>query len=149
MSMRAQGANYKTEPIYEYGLYDGEHLAMCEIEPARNRVREWVVGLSSLKMGPKRLLKSIQELDTPARAVIACGQLIKETHRWDFRMPTAQQVLAYNLELIESPSIKNGVVLNIVRKEQPIKRQSNNDDDGYLYEQVTHTYTAGIFVKGK
>lgn len=145
--MRAQeGKNYKTEPMYEYGLYDGEHLAMCEIEPAKDRVREWVVGLS-LKMGPKRLLKSIQELDAPARAVIACGQLIKEVHRWDFRMPTVQQVFAYNLQLIESPSIKNGAVLNIMKKEQTIKRQSNND--GYLYEQVTYTYTAGVFVRGE
>lgn len=139
--------NYKTEPMYEYGLYDGEHLAMCEIEPAKDRVREWVAALS-LKMGPKRLLKSIQELDAPARAVIACGQLIKEVHRWDFRMPTVQQVFAYNLQLIESPSIKNGVVLNILEKEQPSKRQSSNND-GYIYEQVTHTYTAGVFVRGE
>lgn len=147
MSMRAPEVTYKTEPMYEYGLYYGEHLAMCEIEPAKDRVREWVVGLS-LKMGPKRLLKSIQELDAPARAVIACGQLIKLVHRWDFRMPTVQQVFAYNLQLIESPSIKNGVVLNILEKEQPSKRQSSNND-GYLYEQVTHTYTAGIFIKGE
>ena len=145
MSMRAPGVNYKTEPMYEYGLYDGEHLAMCEIEPAKDRVRDWVAGLS-LKMGPKRLLKSIQELDAPARAVIACGQLIKESHRWDFRMPRVQQVFAYNLELIESPSIKDGAILNIIKKEEPVKRQSSNND-GYLYEQITHTYTAGVFVR--
>lgn len=147
MSMRAPEVTYKTEPMYEYGLYYGEHLAMCEIEPAKDRVREWVVDLS-LKMGPKRLLKSIQELDAPARAVIACGQLIKLVHRWDFRMPTIQQVFAYDLQLIESPTIKNGAVLNIIKKEEPVKCQSSNND-GYLYEQITHTYTAGIFVKGK
>lgn len=147
MSMRAPEVTYKTEPMYEYGLYYGEHLAMCEIEPAKDRVREWVVDLS-LKMGPKRLLKSIQELDAPARAVIACGQLIKLVHRWDFRMPTVQQVFAYDLQLIESPTIKNGAVLNIIKKEEPVKCQSSNND-GYLYEQITHTYTASIFVKGK
>lgn len=145
--MKSQGANYKTEPMYEYGLYDGEHLAHCEIKPAKEQVKKWILGLS-LKMDTKSILESIQELDAPARAVIACGQLIKDYNRWDFRMPTDRQVVDYNLQLIESPSIKNGVVLNILEKEQSVKRQSSNND-GYLYEQVTHTYTAGVFVRGE
>ena len=98
------------------------------------------------KDGPKKTFKKYSRTDAPARAVIACGQLIKLVHRWDFRMPTVQQVFAYDLQLIESPSIKNGAVLNIIKKEEPVKRQSSNSD-GYLYEQVIHTYTAGVFVR--